>query len=92
MNEAPPVDQGLVCRLALLHGASREAMEATIALWPLAARLRLASVGIIDTRPNPTVDFTLTDGGVEVIAECARWHEANPTGAEPVPAELLEIR
>ena len=92
MNQAaPPVDLGLVCRLALLDGASREAMEATIALWPLAARLRLASVGIIDTRPHPTVDFTLTDGGVEVIGKCARWHKENPE-ADEAPAELLEIR
>lgn len=70
----------LTCRLAALDGASREEIEATIALWPYGARVGLAADDIIDTRPDATAarrgdttDFRLTEMGRQVIEECARW-------------------
>lgn len=81
----PPVDERLVCRLAALDGAEREAIEATIALWPLAARLHLAAIGVINTTsPEPKAvqddclgtGFSLTDQGMEVIHELVRGTKA----------------
>lgn len=73
---SPPVEERLEARMATLHGASPEAIEAAIALWPLAHRMQLAARGIIDTSPvreHPDgPGFALTDYGVEQIAECAR--------------------
>lgn len=72
----PPVEARLDTRLAQLHGASAEAIEAAIALWPLATRLQLAAKGIIDTSPvrehRDSPGFALTDYGIEQVAECAR--------------------
>lgn len=72
----PTMDEALVCRLAGLYGASCEAVEATIALWPLGVRLTLAALGIIDTSPDQDAsnDFSLTDTGLEVITQCASLH------------------
>jgi hypothetical protein len=71
----------LAIQLAGLNGASPDAVEETIALWPLGWRISLAAHGIIDTHPDEaaarrgeTTDFTLTERGRRVIEECARWH------------------
>lgn len=61
-----PVDEQTMRRLVALKGASREAIEATIALWPLSARMHLAVEGIIDSTSS---DFSLTDAGMRVIEE-----------------------
>ena len=81
VRATPPVKNDRIARrLATLDGASREAVEATIALWPLATRLYLAVEGIIDTSPDSeaaergvSTDFSVTDHGMEVIHDCACW-------------------
>lgn len=81
VRATPPLENERIARrLAKLEGASREAVEATIALWPLAARLYLAVEGIIDTKPDPeaaergeSTEFSVTDHGMQVIHDCACW-------------------
>lgn len=75
------VDERLVCPLAGLAGASREAVEATIALWPLGVRRRLAVVGIISRLPDRVAarrgessDFAVTKQGMMMITDCAQRH------------------
>lgn len=76
-------EESIRCRLAKLDGASREAVEATIALWPLYVRMYLAVEGIIDTTPDPdaasrgeSTDFSLTDTGMAVIRKEAHNYRA----------------
>ena len=63
----------LARKLAELNGAERPAIEAAIALWPLAHRLALVAYGAIDTPEG--ADFALTEEGLRIIEACATWHE-----------------
>ena len=76
--------RALTRRLAALHGASPEAMEASIASWELGDRLSLAADGVIvhsDPQEDPKsmalrgrpTDFVVTEYGREVIEKCACW-------------------
>jgi len=96
---ALPVDERLVCRLAGLARASREAIEATIALWPLVVRRHLADVGIISIAPDrdaakrgETSDFAVTEQGMKIIADCAaRRKEKRTEAAEQAASEKPQI-
>lgn len=82
---APPLQMRtqLARRLSGLQGASPQAIEETIALWPLSDRLYLAAHGIIDTHADAAgttggrgADFELTERGLEVIDACGDWRFA----------------
>jgi hypothetical protein len=82
--------------LGVLHGASDDAIEATIALLPLGERIELAAHNVIatDGHGGRSADFALTEDGREAVARCAEWLESEPGGVKSVlsdtPEELAE--
>lgn len=69
-----------VQRLAVLHGASPDAIVATISLWPLGTVLALAAHGIILHEDAAEIgghfdsrQFELTQLGLQTIEACAAW-------------------
>ena len=57
-------EPSLLQRMAACRGASTEAIEVTMTLWPRGDRELLARMGIID---KPSGDFRLTTVGAQTI-------------------------
>jgi hypothetical protein len=90
MERATPMGMGrrLTVRLGSLSGARPDLIEATISLWPISVRLRLALDGLIDASPNVTAEsngeptgFALTERGLDVISACAHWLDTEDLAA-----------
>jgi hypothetical protein len=112
---SPPLDLAPrhARRLAALHGASRETIAETVALWPLGSRLLLWVYNAIDYEQGQDrsssgepltrdeiieaadsgvpLDFGVTDFGLQLVADCARWRMRNePDEARSDNASALD--